>query len=75
MPPAARIVRLLSPHIRRAMAVSDVLDIQAVAVGTFEASFDLIACGVVLVDARGAIIHLPGNRFYLSIMSTIYWRG
>jgi DNA-binding CsgD family transcriptional regulator len=50
-------LRLLAPHIRRAIAISDVLDMQAVAVGTFEASLDLIATGVVLVDARAAVIH------------------
>jgi DNA-binding CsgD family transcriptional regulator len=51
------IMRLLSPHIRRAVAISDVIDIQAMAVGTFEASLDLIANGVVLVDAGAAIVH------------------
>jgi DNA-binding CsgD family transcriptional regulator len=51
------IMRLLSPHIRRAVAISDVIDMQAMAVGTFEASLDLIANGVALVDARAAVIH------------------
>jgi DNA-binding CsgD family transcriptional regulator len=52
------ITRLLAPHIRRAVAISDVLDMQAMAVGTFETSLDLIAAGVVLVDARAAIVHV-----------------
>jgi DNA-binding CsgD family transcriptional regulator len=51
------ILRLLSPHIRRAIAISDTIDMQTMAIGTFEASLDLIAVGVVLVDARAAIIH------------------
>src|SRR5258708_20876313 len=51
------IARRLSPHIRRAVAISDVLGMQAMAVGTFEASLDLIAAGVVLVDAHAAVIH------------------
>jgi DNA-binding CsgD family transcriptional regulator len=51
------IVRLLAPHIRRAVAISDVLDMQAITVGTFEASLDLIATGIVLVDGEANIIH------------------
>jgi len=51
------ILRLLAPHIRRAVAISDVLDMQAVTAGTFEASLDLIATGVVLVDADARVIH------------------
>src|SRR5262252_4126623 len=51
------IMRLLSPHIRRAIAISDTINMQAMAVGTFEGSLDLIAAGVVLVDAQAAIIH------------------
>ena len=51
------IIRLLSPHIRRAIAISDTIDMQTMAIGTFEASLDLIAAGVVLVDAHAAIIH------------------
>ncbi len=51
------IVRLLAPHIRRAIAVSNVLGMQAMKVCTFEASLDLIGVGVVLVDARSVIIH------------------
>jgi DNA-binding CsgD family transcriptional regulator/PAS domain-containing protein len=51
------IIRLLAPHIRRAVIISDVLDMRAVAIGTFEASLDLIAIGVVLVDGQARIIH------------------
>src|SRR5215813_4308963 len=51
------VLRLLAPHIRRAVAISDVLDMQAMTIGTFEASLDLIGTGVVLVDADAAIIH------------------
>jgi DNA-binding CsgD family transcriptional regulator len=51
------IVRLLAPHIRRAIAVSNVLGMHAMAIGAFEASFDLLAIGMVVVDAQAAIIH------------------
>jgi DNA-binding CsgD family transcriptional regulator/PAS domain-containing protein len=51
------ICRLLAPHIRRAVTVSNALDMQAVTLSTFEASLDLIATGVVLVDADARIVH------------------
>jgi DNA-binding CsgD family transcriptional regulator len=51
------VVRLLAPHIRRAIAVSNILGMQAMKVSTFEASLDLIGIGVVLVDAEAGIIH------------------
>src|SRR5262249_14426577 len=35
-------VRLLASHIRRAIAISDVLDMQTMTVSTFEATLDLI---------------------------------
>jgi DNA-binding CsgD family transcriptional regulator len=60
------IVRLLAPHIRRAIAIGDVLDMQAVTIGTFEASLDLIATGVLLVDAQARIIH--ANRAAQSML-------
>jgi DNA-binding CsgD family transcriptional regulator len=47
----------LAPHIRHAVAISDVLDQQAITIGTLEASLDTIQIGVVLVDRNGQIIH------------------
>jgi DNA-binding CsgD family transcriptional regulator/PAS domain-containing protein len=61
------IVRLLAPHIRRAIAVSNVLGMQAMKVRTFEASLDLIGIGVVLVDARSVIVH--ANRAAQSMLA------
>jgi DNA-binding CsgD family transcriptional regulator len=51
------VVQLLAPHIRRAVVISDAIDMRAVTIGTFEASLDLIATGVVLADANARIIH------------------
>jgi DNA-binding CsgD family transcriptional regulator len=51
------IARLLAPHIRRAVVISDAIDMRAVTIGTFEASLDLIATSVVLADASARIIH------------------
>jgi DNA-binding CsgD family transcriptional regulator/PAS domain-containing protein len=61
------IVRLLAPHIRRAIAISDVLDMRAVTIGTFESSLDLMAAGVVLVDGHARIIH--ANRAAQSMLA------
>jgi DNA-binding CsgD family transcriptional regulator len=61
------ILRLLAPHIRRAVAISDVLDMRAVEIRTFEASLDLIAPGVVLVDGDATIIH--ANRSARAMLS------
>jgi DNA-binding CsgD family transcriptional regulator len=61
------IVRLLAPHIRRAIAISDVLDMRAVEIRTFEASLDLIATGILLVDRSATIIH--ANRAAQAMLS------
>jgi DNA-binding CsgD family transcriptional regulator len=60
------ILRLLAPHIRRAVTISDVLDMRAVTIGTFEASLDLIATGMVLVNSDGRIMH--ANRAARSML-------
>jgi DNA-binding CsgD family transcriptional regulator len=66
------IVRLLAPHIRRAVAIGDALDMQAMTVSTFEASLDLIATGVVLIDDDAKIIHANrAGRSMLAIGSPI----
>jgi DNA-binding CsgD family transcriptional regulator len=61
------IARLLAPHIRRAVAVGDALDMQDMTVRTFEASLDLITTGVVLVDGDTKIIH--ANRVARSMLA------
>jgi DNA-binding CsgD family transcriptional regulator/PAS domain-containing protein len=61
------IVRLLAPHIRRAIVISDVLDLRAVEIRTFEASLDLIATGILLVDGSATIIH--ANRAARAMLS------
>jgi DNA-binding CsgD family transcriptional regulator len=66
------VVRLLAPHIRRAIAASNILGTQTIKVSTFEASLDLIGVGVVLVDAQAAIIHANrAAKLMLSIGSPI----
>ncbi len=51
------VVQLLAPHLRRAVAISDVLNMQTIKISTFEAAFDLLLAGVMFVDHDCKIIH------------------
>jgi PAS domain-containing protein len=51
------VIRLLAPHIRRAVAISDVLNMQAIKIETFESALDLLQTGVLFVDGDCRIIH------------------
>jgi hypothetical protein len=44
------IMKLLAPHIRRALVISDVLDMQAIEIDALNTSLDLFRVGIVLVD-------------------------
>ena len=48
---------LLLPHIRRAVTISDVLDVKTIERARMAETLDAMRCGVVLTDARGAIVH------------------
>ena len=54
------VVRLLAPHIRRAVAIGDVLNMQAIKIGTFEGALDLLQAGVLFVDRDCRIVHADG---------------
>jgi DNA-binding CsgD family transcriptional regulator/PAS domain-containing protein len=62
------IVELLTPHVRRAVTISDLLDMRSIATAAFEATLDTLAVAVVLVDADGRIRH--ANAAAQAIMST-----
>lgn len=51
------VVRELAPHIRRAVAISDILDERTITIETFEASLNAIQIGIVLVDRDALIVH------------------
>jgi DNA-binding CsgD family transcriptional regulator len=51
------IMELLLPHARRAITISDLLDMRAIAAAAFEATLNTFSCAVVLVDANGNIVH------------------
>lgn len=50
-------IRMLGPHFRRAVTISNIFDMQAIEVGTFGAVLDSFAFGVILLDGQMAIIH------------------
>lgn len=48
--------RLLAPHFRRAVTISNFFDLKAVEAGTFSSVLESLSCAVVLVDANLAIV-------------------
>jgi DNA-binding CsgD family transcriptional regulator len=52
------LMTLLAPHLRRAVAISDLIDMQSLRADALTATLDLMTTGVVLVDAEGAVLHL-----------------
>ncbi|HVG50657.1 MAG TPA: helix-turn-helix transcriptional regulator [Xanthobacteraceae bacterium] len=56
-PRELEILRLLSPHVRRAVSISDLFDMQALAATAFESTLDGLAVPIVLADSKGVIAH------------------
>jgi len=52
-----RRLRLIVPHIRRAVLIGKVIDIQKAEAASFADTLDGISAGMVLVDATGRIVH------------------
>jgi hypothetical protein len=50
-------LRLLAPHFRRAVTISNLFDMKAVEAATFGAALDSLATGVVLVDEKLCVVH------------------
>jgi len=55
-----RRMRLIMPHIRRAALIGRTIDIKTAQAASFADTFDGIAAGMFLVDARGRVIHANG---------------
>jgi DNA-binding CsgD family transcriptional regulator len=47
----------LLPHIRRAVTISDLLEVRAIERARFAAALDALRCAVILTDASGRIVH------------------
>jgi DNA-binding CsgD family transcriptional regulator len=52
-----RRMRLIAPHIRRAVAISRAIDLKAAQAATFSDAFDKLSSCMLLVDATGRIVH------------------
>jgi DNA-binding CsgD family transcriptional regulator/PAS domain-containing protein len=56
-PREIEIMRLLAPHLRKAISIADLIEMRELSAKTFEASFEALAVGVILVDERAGIVH------------------
>ncbi len=52
-----RRMRLIAPHIRRAVMISKVVDLKQVEAGSLAQALDAIRTGVIFVDAVGKVLH------------------
>jgi DNA-binding CsgD family transcriptional regulator/PAS domain-containing protein len=50
-------MRLIVPHIRRAMLIGNAIDLKTAEAATFADTFDELTAGMLLVDANGRIVH------------------
>ena len=50
-------LRLIAPHLRRALTISNLFDLKAVETATFQSVLDTMGCAVVLVDGELGIVH------------------
>jgi len=55
------IVRMLVPHIRRAVAISDILDARKIERDTLAATLDSFNAGILVVGDQGRILHANGS--------------
>jgi DNA-binding CsgD family transcriptional regulator len=52
-----RLMRLLAPHLRRAVTISDLIDMKSLEANALTETLNEIAAGIVLVGEDGAIVH------------------
>ena len=50
-------LRQLVPHVRRAIAIGDLLDVRSLGHDLLSATLDALAVGIVIVDGKGRILH------------------
>jgi DNA-binding CsgD family transcriptional regulator/PAS domain-containing protein len=51
------LMRLIAPHVRQAVIISDLIDMQRLHAGALDATLDILETGVVIVAKDGAILH------------------
>ena len=58
-------MRLIVPHMRRAMLISRIIDLKTAEAASFADTLDGISAGMFLVDARGRIVHANASAHAL----------
>lgn len=66
--PQLELARLLAPHIRRAMVISNLLDIATITTRTLEATLDACSAAVLIVTSSGLLMH--ANRAGRDLVAT-----
>jgi DNA-binding CsgD family transcriptional regulator/PAS domain-containing protein len=56
-PREIEIVRILVPHVRRAVLISNMLDMRALEAESVKSTLDLLSAAVVLTDGEGNVVH------------------
>lgn len=51
------IVRLLVPHVRRAVLISDMLDMRTLEASSLKSTLDLLSAAVILTDSEAEVVH------------------
>lgn len=51
------LARLLAPHIRRSVVISDLIDLKTIEGARAHQTLDMLSAGVVMTDAEGTILH------------------
>jgi DNA-binding CsgD family transcriptional regulator len=60
---ARRRIRLITPHIRRAVAIGRAIDLRSTQAATFLTVFDSMSASMFLIDAGGRIVHANASGY------------
>lgn len=60
---ARRRIRLMTPHIRRAVAIGRAIDLKSTQAATFLSVFDSMSASMFLIDAGGRIVHANASGY------------
>jgi len=72
---ARRRMQLLTPHVRRAVLISKVIDLKSTEATTFADALDGLSAGFFLVDARGCIVHANAAGHAMLLTATFFRRS
>jgi DNA-binding CsgD family transcriptional regulator len=74
--PELRMFGLLAPHLRRAVVISRVLDVSAIAAAAFEATLDALRVAVFIVDGSARMMHANrAGHILLDAADTVRLKG